>query len=431
MLIKHEHSFLFIEDFCEEILLEKQGLKNLVNNYKFQFYLDWIQHLDDLSDFEIESILRGEEDAKYYFNILMYKKAFIDFILGIKKIIREEDIFFKNLVLVLQCDEDYSNPDNQKSLVLISDIYSLESKYFSILGLEGDEDFLKVKNKINKIYNNFTRKYFIHKHAKNVDQVLTGVKLGNEQIFDQELYIKSDKKTVYLDTNIFSRILEKSEIREKIILSKYKFQYCYSAYLLEDKVKQNILFTNKVFNSISEITDNVMISSGGKYPQLEMTFAVEDPKSVFNRVKLWLFQTQSAEDNQFNCMILDRIIYKKNVKAKFFNVQEMINYLTNPDDNLKILADSLCASSAFDKDVSTNEKISALLKILNVLEFKIDKKRQKIISSFQDEEHLRVAHIADYFITDDDNLSSRAEVIYKICECETKVILFKNFLENL
>ncbi|MFP6822013.1 hypothetical protein, partial [Acinetobacter sp.] len=68
MLIKHEHSFLFIEDFCEEILLEKQGLKNLVNNYKFQFYLDWIQHLDDLSNFEIESILRGEEDAKYYFN---------------------------------------------------------------------------------------------------------------------------------------------------------------------------------------------------------------------------------------------------------------------------------------------------------------------------------------------------------------------------
>ncbi|MFU9048031.1 hypothetical protein ACNAUY_16805, partial [Acinetobacter tibetensis] len=59
MLIKHEHSFLLIEDFCEEILLEKQGLKNLVNNYKFQLYLDWIEHFDNLSDLEFYNIVNG------------------------------------------------------------------------------------------------------------------------------------------------------------------------------------------------------------------------------------------------------------------------------------------------------------------------------------------------------------------------------------
>ncbi|MFU9045018.1 hypothetical protein ACNAUY_01200, partial [Acinetobacter tibetensis] len=89
------------------------------------------------------------------------------------------------------------------------------------------------------------------------------------------------------------------------------------------------------------------------------------------------------------------------------------------------------ASSAFAKYASKNERISALLKILNVLEFKVDSKKQKIISSFQDEEHLRVAHIADYFITDDRKLSERAETIYKISECDIKVSLLKDFLEGL
>lgn len=431
MLIKHEHSFLLIEDFCEEILFEKQGLKNLVNNYKFQLYLDWIKHFDNLSDLEIYDIFNGGIDAKYYFNILMYKKYFIDFISDIKKLINNEHYFFKNLISGLQYELDYINPNNQKSLILISDIYSLDFKYFSILGLEKNEKLLTIKTQINDIYNKFKVSYLVSKSSKNVDQVMTGMKLGDEQKFDQTAYVKSDKKIVYLDTNIFSQILENDEIKQKIILSKDKYQYCYSAYLLEDKVKQNILFADKVFNLITEITDNLLISTGGNYPKLKMNFCLEDPRVVFNRVKLWLFQTQSAEDNQFNYMELDKLYFKKNEKAKFFNVQDMINYLTNPDDNLEILAIAVGASSAFDKDASKNERISALLKILNLLEFKVDSKKQKIISSFQDSEHVRVAHIADYFITDDTKLSQRAETIYKISECEVKVSLFKDFLKNL
>lgn len=431
MLIKHEHSFLLIEDFCEEILLEKQGLKDLVNNYKFQLYWDWLKHFDNLSDLEIYNIVNDGDDAKYYFNILMYKKAFIDFILAIKKMINEKKYFFKDLIDSLQCELSYSNPNDLKSLILVSDIYSLDPKYFNILGLGKNEDFLRIKSHIDNIYNDFKKDYFSFKHAKNVDQVMTGMKLGNEQKFNQTMYVKSDKKIVYLDTNIFSQILENDEIKEKIILSKDKYQYCYSAYLLEDKVKQNLLFTDTIFNLITEITDNLLISATGSYPKLKMSFFVEDPSSVFNRVKLWLFQTQSAEDNQFNSMILEKLFYQKNEKIKFFNVQEMINHLTNPNDDLKNLASLLCASSAFDKYASKNERISALLKILNVLEFKVDSKKQKIISSFQDTEHLRVAHIADYFITDDRKLSKRAETIYKISECDIKVSLFKDFLENL
>lgn len=431
MLIKHEHSFLLIEDFCEEILLEKQGLKNLVNSYKFQLFWDWFKYFDNLSDLEIYNIVNEGDDAKYHFNILMYKKAFIDFIIAIKKIINEKNIFFKDLIISLQCEVNYSNPNDLKSLILVSDIYSLDPKYFNVLGVGENEDFLRIKSQIDHIYNDFKKDYFSFKHAKNVDQVMTGMKLGDKQKFNQTMYVKSDKEIVYLDTNIFSQILENDEIKEKIILSKDKYQYCYSAYLLEDKVKQNLLFTDTIFNLITEITDNLLISATGSYPKLEMSFFVEDPSSVFNRVKLWLFQTQSAEDNQFNSMILGKLFYQKNENIKFFNVQEMINYLTNPNDNLKNLASLLCASSAFDKYASKNEKISALLKILDVLEFKVDSKKQKIISSFQDAEHLRVAHIADYFITDDRKLSERAETIYKISECDIKVSLFKDFLKNL
>lgn len=431
MLVKHEYSFLLIEDFCEEILLEKQGLKRLVNNYKFQLYWDWVKYYDNLSDSDIYDICNNGNDAKYYYNILVYKKYFVDFILSIKKLIDDKKNFIDKLLTNIQCDSIYSNSNDLKSLILISDIYSLDSKYFSFLDLDKNKDFLDLRDRIADIYCNFKMDYFAFKYAKNVDQVMTGIKLGDEQKFNQNEYVKSDKKIIYLDTNIFSQILENDDIKKKIILSKDKYQYCYSAYLLEDKVKQNLLFTAKVFDLITEITDNLLISATGSYPKLKMNFFLEDPSSVLKRVKLWLYQTQSAEDNQFNSMIIEKLYYKKNEKIKNFNVQQMVEYLENPNSNLKNLARSLNLSNAFDKRSSKIERISALLNILNILEFKVDTKKQKIISSFQDSEHLKVAHIADYFITDDRKLSERAETIYKISKCNVEVILFRDFLEKL
>lgn len=427
MLVKHVYSSLLIEDFIEEILLDKQGLKNLVNNYKFQFYFDWFSSFDNL---DLNELCIGEDD-KYYFDIIAYRKFFIEFILNIKDLIDNEEKIFKDLALSLQCEVSYITANDVQSLVLISDIYSLNPIYFNVLDLEKNDDFLRVKNLIEGIYDIFKQSYFVYKHSKNVDQVLTGIHLGNKQKFDQTEYIKSDKKVIYLDTNAFSQILEKSEIRRKIILSKDRYQYCYSPYLLEDKIKQNIFFRDKVFNVITEVTDNVLISSSGDYPKLEVNFRVEDPKIVFNRVKLWLFQTKSAEDNQFNSMILQRLLYKKNENLKFSNAEEMIKYLINSNEDLEELACVIGAYSAFDKDASMNEKISSLLKILDVIEFKVDSKKPKIISSFQDQEHLRVAYIADYFITDDSKLIDRAKVVYKVIDCEIKVQSFKDFLKDL
>lgn len=62
--------------------------------------------------------------------------------------------------------------------------------------------------------------YFSFKAAKNRDQIRAGTSLINKQIVKFEEYKKSDKKIIYLDTNVFSKIMEAPTIKEKIISSK-------------------------------------------------------------------------------------------------------------------------------------------------------------------------------------------------------------------
>jgi preprotein translocase subunit Sss1 len=56
---------------------------------------------------------------------------------------------------------------------------------------------------------------------------------------------------------------------------------------------------------------------------------------------------------------------------------------------------------------------------------------QKIASSHRDNRHLAHACIADIFVTDDDRLKIRAEVLYSIMGVATEVMDFKSFSKEI
>lgn len=430
-MIEHKLSFLLLEDFCETILLEKQGLKNLIKKYKFQLFLDWVKFYESFSEDRIKKIFDESNYADYHFNNFAYINFFKKFIIEINNLIEVEKDFFNNLKEKTNLDESYFENSNQNSLILINDIFCLGDRYSSLLQLSSDPKFLEVKSKIELIYKVFSEEYFSFKNAKNVDQVITGISLGEMQIINRINYKKQEKEIIYLDTNIFSKIMEEPDLKDKFISSKNKYQYCYSAYMLEDKVKQNILFTNHVFELITQLTDNLTVFYQGVFPNLIVDYAFEDPNIIYDRVKLWLFQTESAEDNQYNKMILNKLWFQTDEKVKYFDHNKMVDYLKNPSKELLLFSSSIGADNAFDKNPNNLYcKINDLLLILNILRFRIDTDKSKVISSFQDEEHIKIGHSADYFITSDQKLFDRAKIIYEVCECHTKVMLLKEFSIN-
>ena len=58
------------------------------------------------------------------------------------------------------------------------------------------------------------------------------------------------------------------------------------------------------------------------------------------------------------------------------------------------------------------------------------KDKRKLISSFQDEEHLKVAWKSNVFVTEDKRMRTRAKVIYAFLDIETKVFNIKEFLQH-
>jgi hypothetical protein len=78
--------------------------------------------------------------------------------------------------------------------------------------------------------------------------------------------------------------------------------------------------------------------------------------------------------------------------------------------------------------------IDKLSKLLNLLNFGTENlsfaNKNKIYSSFRDQQHLEHAYICDFFITNDKNLKKRGELIYSITDIQTKFISVESFHEN-
>ncbi|MFV5348629.1 hypothetical protein [Acinetobacter soli] len=424
MIEINRYSCLVVEDFIEEVILDKKCLKNIVINGRLNLFWDFTAELiKSNKSFRLKDV--DFNNTVYYYDI------FLNFIEEIKKLFLIEKVAFERFSDKFKFKNEYFDSENIRILILTSDIHSLDNRYLNLLNLNNDQDFIRLKNKICKIYDELKLKFYSRKYEINFNQVVTGLNLGDAQKFDRKDIEKSGKKIVYLDTNVFSKILEDDDFKKKIIDSKVKYQYCYSAYLLEDKIKQNILFTEKVLNLITEVTDNFLVTLTGDYPGLKSKFCIEPPDIVLDRVKLWLYPTQAAENNKFNFKILESLLTYNLEKCSNLDVLQMIEYLKNPSKNLINFSNIYNFSEAFNANSLPFCRINDLLKTLDILEFKVDSKKQKIISSFQDNEHLKVAYNVDYFLTDDKKLLDRAKVVYSVVGCKVELYSTFDFIKKL
>ncbi|EBO7606760.1 hypothetical protein D0649_16895, partial [Salmonella enterica] len=105
----------------------------------------------------------------------------------------------------------------------------------------------------------------------------------------------------------------------------------------------------------------------------------------------------------------------------FFDfLQSVLWNITNQFD----LEDMKAGRIRVDKDYDYVEIIERVSKFLDVINYKTERIRdkKKILSSYQDVQHLAHAWKADYFLTNDDRLIERGSYIYGLLGVKTKFI---------
>ncbi|EJU8105306.1 hypothetical protein N5Q60_003904, partial [Salmonella enterica subsp. enterica] len=128
-----------------------------------------------------------------------------------------------------------------------------------------------------------------------------------------------------------------------------------------------------------------------------------------------------AIDSTKNIMIND-------INASFFDfLQSVLLNITNQFD----LEDMKAGRISVDKDFDYVEIIERVSEFLDIINYKTERVRdkKKILSSYQDVQHLAHAWKADYFLTNDDRLIERGGYIYSLLGVKTKFIKEKELAD--
>ncbi|MFW1971668.1 hypothetical protein [Acinetobacter bereziniae] len=390
---------IFIEEAIEVIFSDKDGLKKIILEEKIEIICNENFYYEIFKEFLIKLIeFFCREEAK--FNDVI-KKNFIP-------------LYYKDYI------------DNQRFfLMLISDVYSVNLKKIKNAEIE------YLNNGINKIFLDFADNYWHKKYQKYGIRIGNAYNLKKFQKIDGKKFINNGKEIIYLDTNVFSELIDNTPYYKDIILSKNIYQYCTSAYINEDLVKGNLLFRGAIVKVIENITDNLNVHREGDFPKMDIMFAYENQNSIFARVELWKKITFYREKNEYSTYQINFGFNKIKETIKNYNSEEMLHYLYANKDTFKKTILEQDFEIIFNEQNSMYQKISSLINILNFLGFKTDKikEKNKVYSSYQDKEHLLNAWKCDIFVTSDLRLIERAKLIYGFFNIEIKVENLKNFIE--
>lgn len=389
---------IFLEDVLETLILEQDGLRKILKNDKLKFVLGFQNSVP--KNLNIEEII--------YLDLLN------KFIQDLGEIGFENKILFDELLL-----SSFTNDwdEARAHLSLISDIKQINSQ---LIDCE-ETNYQKIMNlkiKICNLYKCMEDKYWNLRHQKYGNRVVSFYYLRGIQKISRTPYNYTNKKIVYLDTNIISYLMDNQIVASKFIKAKEKYDFCYSAYTIEDKVKQNSLMKRKNIIFIENLTNN--LTAYRNQSQENVLFAYEPAKSIYDRVELWLDATEAREENEYTYYYLH--YEDKNVDKNFnnYSVEQMLNYLNDIGVKEAISERSIVS------------KINYLFLLFNRMEFKRDSKnKSKIISSFQDKEHLTLAWKSNIFVSNDKKMLDRAKVIYKLLELEVQVMKYDEFISKL
>lgn len=391
---------VFVEDVLENLILDQDGLRKILKNDKLKFILQ-LQNLQPQN----KSI-----DVDFYLKILN------NFLQSLGDLIDKNEEQFDQFLL-----SDFTNEWDRirGQLTLISDIKQINPELIDEQQYNYYE-IIKLKTKISNLFEKLENEYWNIRHIKYAQRVLDFHYLQDIQKFSRTPYKNKHKEIVYLDTNVISYLMDDQNIASKFLKARDKYDFCYSAYTIEDKVKQNSLMKRKNIEFIEFITDNLTVYRHDQLEDGDVLFAYESVQTIYDRVELWLEATEAREENEYTYYYFKPQNDHLDKKFNTYSIEQMLSHLN--DIGLK----------EYLSGMTIIAKINYIFNLFNRVEFKRDSKnKSKIISSFQDKEHLTLAWKSNIFVSSDKKMLDRAKVIYQFLELDTKVMKYDEFIASL
>ena len=391
---------IFVEDVLETLILDQDGLRKILKNDKLKFILQ----------------LQNLQSKDKSLDVVYYLGAVNNFIQNLGDLIAENEEKFDQFLLS-SFTNDWDRIRCQ--LTLIGDIKRINPKLIDAQQYNYQE-IINLKIKISNLYKKFENEYWNIRHAKYAQRVLNFHYLQDIQKISRTPYNNKHKKIVYLDTNIISYLMDDQNITSKFLKAKDKYDFCYSAYCIEDKVKQNSLMKIKNIKFIEALTDNLTAYRHNQLENLDVLFGYEPVKTVYDRVELWLEATEAREENEYTYYYYTPHNVHLDKKFNTYSIEQMLNHLNE-----------IRLHEHFS-NMTIIDKINYIFNLFNRMDFKRDSKnKSKIISSFQDKEHLTLAWKSNIFVSNDKKMLDRARVIYQFLDLDIKVMQYDEFIVNI
>ena len=266
--------------------------------------------------------------------------------------------------------------------------------------------------------------------------------IRDENIKFQKSDVKS--KSVYLDTNAIQELSR--DHKTKNLINNSTTCFVYSSYLIEDALNSNPIFFSSFCSELHSITNGEMVG----YMNERLCYVKEQINNTIARVQKYSKLTKLNERNRMVTFIQDYHIYPELRKGRelsqkisknvidFFkgeNKMEVAGFKYVISKFSKTSIRKFVASGNIDVIEDYKAAVSDLSDLFDFVNFETEQIKfsnlRKIASSYRDRKHLEHAYICDYFVTADNKLKNRAEIIYKILGLKTKVINIKDLKSKL
>jgi len=414
-----------------------------INNWNLLKNSEEIQLLNQLDE-EIIKKDFCENLCKGCLDYDSYNKIILDFTDGIKSINHKyKQIISKILKDIFKLTKD----DLLHPLDILVNMISNQDYIIKFLETNDISHYKVYCDEFEQLNNNMAASYYKHKQVELHDEVFNNAPYGATTIRYSEVDFNDINHIFYIDQNFISKFNNDENLRKQIknIKIKENYKFVFSPYLIEDGIKMNKVFLKEYFEDIFILTNNVQIMAMDN----NLFYGVEDIENTVDRVILWDKATRAAEQLKvyikysneytyplFNISNENKIYQKINT-----DIYSFFKNIFNEDKNIQSALSGylLLESSSFNLEqlqlgiietININDcinKIQELYQLLDLINFKVDKEEKKIKSGYQDTEHLKRAWLANYFITDDNNLIERGNFIYKLLNIKTKFITSKEF----
>lgn len=369
-----------------------------------------------------------------------------------------------------------ANSDSQLLLDKLCERFKLDTKdpLSLALDLAAAPEYLKSKIEPDLIseYENYERRikgaflslalhHYSYEQTQHSDTICSYGNLERDQITAYIPYQKdTTQNTFYLDQNIISKCSDDLSLKKQIVdfRRKTNCELIYSPYVIEDGIKMSRVRLAEYLDTVSKITNSSMLANINS----KITFVKEDIEKTYTRVLLWREATRAAEDLKISKLHFNRLGYPHYAKNSRLSrrankdinefLESLRPYLDSEFQDIDFddyesdhalcrrlyaatieksfsLDELVNRSIRFENDSECIEHIEGLCDFLDLINYQTESlsETNKIRSSLQDVAHLKFAWKTDFFVTGDNRLRKRGELIYSALGLTTKFISLNEF----